>query len=160
MRTLRLPRLPLFAGLLALFASAAGGGAHQGGTRAGWQMPAEDWPAVATTSAAIATSPVSLTAADGTGLTLVSLRARATIGDPLAFTELALTFENPNDRVLEGTFRITLPERASVSRFAMKIGDEWQEGEVVELQAARRAYEDFLHRRQDQIGRASCRERV
>ncbi|MCA9714561.1 MAG: AgmX/PglI C-terminal domain-containing protein, partial [Myxococcales bacterium] len=32
---------------------------------------------------------------------------------------------------------------------AMRIGDRWQEGEVVERQAARRAYEDFLHRRQD-----------
>lgn len=31
----------------------------------------------------------------------------------------------------------------------MKIGESWQEGEVVELAAARRAYEDFLHRKQD-----------
>jgi len=31
----------------------------------------------------------------------------------------------------------------------MRIGSGWQEGEVVERQAARRAYEDFLHRRQD-----------
>ena len=31
----------------------------------------------------------------------------------------------------------------------MKLPTGWQEGEVVELQAARRAYEDFLHRRQD-----------
>ena len=38
---------------------------------------------------------------------------------------------------------------AAISRFAMKIGDRWQEGEVVERQAARVAYEDFLHRRQD-----------
>ena len=38
---------------------------------------------------------------------------------------------------------------AAISRFAMRQGDRWQEGEVVELQAAREAYEDFLHRRQD-----------
>jgi hypothetical protein len=31
----------------------------------------------------------------------------------------------------------------------MKIDERWQEGEVVEKQAARQAYEDFLHRRQD-----------
>jgi len=31
----------------------------------------------------------------------------------------------------------------------MRSGSSWQEGEVVERQAARRAYEDFLHRRQD-----------
>ncbi len=31
----------------------------------------------------------------------------------------------------------------------MKLGDVWQEGEVVEKKAARAAYEDFLHRKQD-----------
>jgi len=69
--------------------------------------------------------------------------------DPLAFTELTLTFQNPLDRVLEGQFKVTLPQGATVSRFAMKLDERWQEGEVVEKQAARRAYEDFLHRRQD-----------
>ncbi|MBX3218388.1 MAG: AgmX/PglI C-terminal domain-containing protein [Labilithrix sp.] len=93
--------------------------------------------------------PVRLTASDGTGLELVALRAEAAVEDPLALTQLHLTFENPEDRVLEGTFRITLPQGASLSRFAMKVGNAWQEGEVVEKQAARQAYEDFLHRKQD-----------
>jgi hypothetical protein len=93
--------------------------------------------------------PVGLTASDGTGLKLVKLDAQAVVDGPLAFTEMHLAFENPEDRVLEGTFRITLPHGASLGRFAMKINGEWQEGEVVELQAARRAYEDFLHRKQD-----------
>lgn len=90
-----------------------------------------------------------LTASDGTGLVLVSLTARVVVEDPLAFTELHLVFQNPEPRQLEGRFRIGLPSGASVSRFAMRIGTTWQEGEVVERQAARRAYEDFLHRRQD-----------
>ncbi|MBM4363890.1 MAG: hypothetical protein FJ104_14515, partial [Deltaproteobacteria bacterium] len=90
-----------------------------------------------------------LTASDGTGLELVSLSARVVVEDPLAFTELHLVFRNPEARQLEGRFRIGLPSGASVSRFAMRIGTHWQEGEVVERQAARRAYEDFLHRRQD-----------
>lgn len=93
--------------------------------------------------------PMSLTASDGTGLRLVSLTARAVVDAPLAYTELRLVFENPDDRVLEGTFRIALPERASISRFAMKIGALWQEGEVVTREHAREAYEDFLHRKQD-----------
>jgi tetratricopeptide (TPR) repeat protein len=93
--------------------------------------------------------PIRLTAADGTGLRLTAMHAAAAVEDPLALTELHLTFENPEDRQLEGTFRITLPQGASLSRFAMKIGNEWQEGEVVEKQRAREAYEDFLHRRQD-----------
>jgi tetratricopeptide (TPR) repeat protein len=103
----------------------------------------------ASNTVASAEVPVRLTASDGTGLRLVALRAEAAVEDPLALTELHLTFENPGDRVLEGTFRIALPQGASLSRFAMKVGSTWQEGEVVEKQAARRAYEDFLHRRQD-----------
>ncbi|HWB79056.1 MAG TPA: VIT domain-containing protein [Nannocystaceae bacterium] len=93
--------------------------------------------------------PLSLTASDGTGLRLVALKARARIEGPLAFTELELEFENPLPRRIEGRFEIELPSRAAISRFAMKLGKDWQEGEVVERQAARRAYEDFLHRRQD-----------
>ncbi|MGB1274284.1 MAG: TonB family protein, partial [Nannocystaceae bacterium] len=77
------------------------------------------------------------------------LKARAVVEEPLAFTELHLTFENPSDRVIEGRFQIEMPPGAAISRFAMKIGNRWQEGEVVERQAARRAYEDFLHRKQD-----------
>jgi tetratricopeptide (TPR) repeat protein len=96
-----------------------------------------------------APAPISLTASDGAGLELVSLAADAAIDDPLAFTELHLVFRNPENRVREGRFRITLPSGATVSRFAMRIGDRWQEGEVVEQQAARVAYEDFLHHRQD-----------
>lgn len=94
-------------------------------------------------------SPLSLTASDGTGLRLLKLRARGVVRGPLSFTELRLTFENPSDRTLEGRFRVVLPQGAAVSRFAMRQGERWQEAEVVELQKARAAYEDFLHRRQD-----------
>jgi tetratricopeptide (TPR) repeat protein len=94
-------------------------------------------------------APVELTAADGTGLKLELYQAKTVIQGPLAFTELRLTFHNPEDREREGRFRITLPDQAAISRFAMRIDDKWQEAEMVERQAARRAYEDFLHRRQD-----------
>ena len=93
--------------------------------------------------------PMSLTSSDGTGLILKSLTARSVIEDPLAFTELRLVFRNPEPRQIEGQFEITLPPGAAISRFAMRLGDRFQEGEVVELQAARQAYEDFLHRKQD-----------
>jgi len=94
-------------------------------------------------------APVSLTASDGTGLKLVSLTARGVVEEPLAFTELQLVFENPTDRQIEGRFEIEMPPGAAISRFAMMIGGRWQEGEVVERRAAQRAYEDFLHRKQD-----------
>jgi vault protein inter-alpha-trypsin-like protein len=94
-------------------------------------------------------APIRLTASDGTGLSLVALEANGVLEPPLAFTELHLTFENPRDQRIEGRFRIALPPGAALSRFAMKIGGAWQEGEVVERQRARVAYEDALHRRVD-----------
>jgi len=105
--------------------------------------------AALTPAAAQPVAPISLTASDGTGLRLVALDVRGVLEAPLAFTELRMSFENPEDRVIEGRFRITLPPAAAISRFAMKVGGHWQEGEVVERQRARQVYEDFLHRRQD-----------
>src|SRR5687768_3657768 len=66
------------------------------------------------------TAPVRLTASDGTGLHLVDYKADVVVQGPLAFTQLRLIFENPQDRVLEGRFEITLPEGAALSRLAMK----------------------------------------
>jgi hypothetical protein len=90
-----------------------------------------------------------LTSSDGAGLRFKRLEARAVVEAPLAFTELHLTFENPEPRTIEGRFQVTLPPGASIGRLAMRIGDRWQEGEVVEKQRARAVYEDFLHRKQD-----------
>jgi len=93
--------------------------------------------------------PWSLTANDGSGLMLTRVEAKAVFEGPLAYTELHLYFHNPEDRRREGTFQITLPPHAAVSRFAMENDGQWMEAEVVEKQLARRAYDDFLHRRQD-----------
>ncbi|HMI94412.1 MAG TPA: VIT domain-containing protein, partial [Polyangiales bacterium] len=94
-------------------------------------------------------APISLTASDGSGLELVALHARTVIEDPLAFTELHLIFNNPESRRREGRFEIALPPQAAISRFAMRVGDRFQEGEVVERRRAQQVYEDFLHRKQD-----------
>lgn len=93
--------------------------------------------------------PMSLTSPDGVGLVVSSLKVAAAVEDPLAFTELHFVFKNPEARTLEGRFEIVLPPGATISRFAMKNADGWKEGEVVEQQAARLAYEDFLHRKAD-----------
>ncbi|MEO7734388.1 MAG: VIT domain-containing protein, partial [Kofleriaceae bacterium] len=93
--------------------------------------------------------PWSLTASDGSGLLLTRVDAKAVVEGPLAFTELHLYFHNPEARIREGTFSITLPTGAAVSRFAMESNGQYLEAEVVEKQLARRAYEDFLHRKQD-----------
>jgi len=94
-------------------------------------------------------APWSLTATDGSGLVMTRVEARAVYQGPLAFTELHVYFHNPENRIREGTFAITLPPNAAVSRFAMEHEQQWMEAEVVEKQLARRAYEDFLHRKQD-----------
>jgi len=96
-----------------------------------------------------AAPPWTLTASDGSGLQLTRVDAKAVVQGPLAFTELHLYFHNPEARQREGTFAITLPSGAAVSRFAMENAGQWQEAEVVEKAVARRAYDDFLHRRQD-----------
>lgn len=93
--------------------------------------------------------PWSLTASDGSGLALARVEAKAVFEGPLAYTELHLWFHNPENRRREGTFQITLPAHAAVSRFAMENDGQWMEAEVVEKQLARRAYDDFLHKRQD-----------
>ncbi len=96
-----------------------------------------------------AVAPWTLTASDGSGLQLTRVDAKAVVQGPLAFTELHLYFHNAEDRTREGTFAITLPSGAAVSRFAMETDGKWQEAEVVDKATARRAYDDFLHRRQD-----------
>src|SRR6185437_10077830 len=93
--------------------------------------------------------PWSLTASDGSGLVLTRVQAKSVLQGPLAYTELHLWFHNPEARRREGTFQIHLPEHAAVSRFAMESDGQWLEAEVVEKQLARRAYDDFLHKRQD-----------
>jgi hypothetical protein len=100
-------------------------------------------------AALVPRAPVTLTSSDGKRLSMTSLSARTVLIGPLAFTEMRLVFANPEPRTLEGTFAITLPRRASISRFAMRTGGAWQEGEVVEKQRAREAFEDFLHRKRD-----------
>ena len=99
--------------------------------------------------AEIPDSPLSLTAGDGAGLVLKGYESNTVLDGFIAFTEIKLKFYNPENRQREGRFRITLPDNAHLARFAMQIDGRWQEGEVVEKEKAVRAYEDFLHRKQD-----------
>jgi len=94
-------------------------------------------------------APLSLTSSDGTALALRTIQARAVVEAPLSWTELTVTFDNPEARTLEGRFQVELPPGADIARFAMKVGGQWQEGEVVERLRAQQIYEDYLHRRVD-----------
>ncbi|MEM6992156.1 MAG: AgmX/PglI C-terminal domain-containing protein, partial [Myxococcota bacterium] len=108
---------------------------------------AEIAPRVQWRSSAIERAPMSLTAGDGSGLRLRSITGTVVIEDPLAFTELRLSFENPEARRREGRFEFDLPHSGALSRLAMKIGARWMEGEVVERGKGRRTFETFVHRR-------------
>lgn len=55
------------------------------------------------------------------------------------------------DRVLEGRFEVALPEKAALSRLALRESGAWQKAEVVELARARNVFEDVLHRGRDPI---------
>ncbi|MCB9716722.1 MAG: carboxypeptidase regulatory-like domain-containing protein [Myxococcales bacterium] len=97
----------------------------------------------------VAPPPISLTASDGSGLALASFRARAVVEDPLALTELELSFDNPQGIPVEGQFEILIPPGARVTRFAMWQDGTWREAEVVERQHARQTYEAFVHEGRD-----------
>ena len=87
------------------------------------------------------------------------------IRDQVAKTSIDEVFVNTYDRDIEGTFIFPLPEGAAISKFAMFIGDQKVEGEVVDSREARRIYEDIVRRLRDPalleyIGRNTFRARV
>src|ERR1700744_3654626 len=96
-------------------------------------------------------APIALEGTDGTELDLQALSYTTNVYGPLAMTEVRARFYNPNERSIEGRFRLALPPRSSIARLAMKIGDNWREAEVAERSAARATYEMIMHRRQDPL---------
>lgn len=104
-------------------------------------------PVVQWRSGTVERAAMSLTAGDGSGLALRSITGTVVIEDPLAFTELRLVFENPEPRRREGRFEFGLPTGAALSRLAMRIGNRWMEGEVVERSKGQQTFERFVHER-------------
>lgn len=98
-----------------------------------------------------ARAPITLTTSDGSGLAITSLEARARVVGPVVETELRMRFLNPEPRQREGRFKIALPQRAFVSRLAMKIEGKLVEADVAETARARAVYEEILHRRRDPL---------
>ena len=71
------------------------------------------------------------------------------IRDQIARTTVEESFVNATKNTLEGVFYFPLPAGASISSFAMWIGDEMVEADIVEKQRARAIYEDILRKRKD-----------
>lgn len=82
-------------------------------------------------------------------LTIGYHKVTVDIRDQIARTEVEESFINTTDHVLEGVFYFPLPADASISGFAMWIGDEMVQAEIVEKQRAREIYETILRERRD-----------
>jgi Ca-activated chloride channel family protein len=87
------------------------------------------------------------------------------IVDQVAKTSVDQVFINHFGRDIEGTYIFPVPEGASVSDFAMFIGNERVQGEILDSREARRIYEDIVRRMRDPglleyMGRNLFRARV
>ncbi|MGZ5424429.1 MAG: VIT and vWA domain-containing protein [Candidatus Aminicenantales bacterium] len=87
------------------------------------------------------------------------------IVDQVAKTSVDQVFINHFGRDIEGTYIFPVPAGASVSDFAMFIGNERVQGEILDSREARRMYEDIVRRMRDPglleyMGRNLFRARV
>jgi Ca-activated chloride channel family protein len=83
----------------------------------------------------------------------------------VAKTSVDQVFINHSGRDIEGTYIFPVPEGATVSDFAMFIGNERVKGEILDSREARRIYEDIVRRMRDPglleyMGRNLFRARV
>jgi len=63
------------------------------------------------------------------------------VNNGFARTEVAQTFHNPNQAPLEGVYVCPVPKNASLSELTIVNGERVIEGEVLEIERARQAYE-------------------
>lgn len=95
------------------------------------------------------TAPIALSDADGQELVIDELNVRTAVEGVFSLTEMEIVFRNPHARRMEGRFTATLPEGATVSRFAKEVEGRLMEGEVVERVRANRVYAEILHQMRD-----------
>ncbi|MDH4198216.1 MAG: VIT domain-containing protein, partial [Candidatus Aminicenantes bacterium] len=67
----------------------------------------------------------------------------------VAKTSIDQVFINNHDRAIEGRYIFPVPEGAAISEFAMWIGDQKVEGEILDSIKARGIYEDIVRRLRD-----------
>jgi len=87
------------------------------------------------------------------------------IANQVAKTSIDQVFLNHFERDIEGTYIFPLPEGAAISEFAMWIGEEKVQGEILDARKARSIYEDIVRRLKDPaileyMGRNLFRARV
>lgn len=112
-----------------------------------------DWTASTGRKAAPAAGIGSLEAApteDRTvALALTRVRVSAELAGDLAETRVEHVFHNDGGERLEGTFRFPLPEEASLVGLSMEIDGKMMDGELVEIDKARKTYETIVDEMRD-----------
>ncbi len=98
-------------------------------------------------------------------LSVRSHRVKVDIVDQVARTSVDQVFVNHFGRDIEGTYLFPVPEGASVSDFALFVGEKRVEGEILDSREARRVYEGIVRRLRDPglleyVGRNLFRARV
>lgn len=117
--------------------------------------PAQAAPAVQTQAATIAAPPRPAFIGEGsleahgektakTKLALESLGITAITTGDVAEMTIEHEFRNDADEQLEGTFRFPLPDGAMLTGLSMEIDGKLMDGELVEREKARKAYEQIV----------------
>ncbi|HTQ03263.1 MAG TPA: VIT and VWA domain-containing protein [Polyangiaceae bacterium] len=101
-------------------------------------------PAVANDPGGIGTLSARTDSGETLKLRLQSVHVRAEQRGDMAEIEVTHRFENDADRVLEGTFRFPMPDGALLTGLAMEIDGKLVDGELVEREKARKAYESVV----------------
>ncbi len=79
-------------------------------------------------------------------LQITSQNVRIVIRDGIAHTVVDQRFFNPSSTPLEGWYWFTVPEGASVERFALEVHGSLVDGEMVERKQAAAAYEEAVQK--------------
>jgi len=79
-------------------------------------------------------------------LQILAQEVKITVRDGIAHTLVDQRFFNPSSTPLEGWYWFTVPEGASVSRFALDVNGTLVEGEMVERKQAAAAYEEAVQK--------------
>ncbi|MCK9460933.1 MAG: hypothetical protein M0R80_14945 [Proteobacteria bacterium] len=82
-------------------------------------------------------------------LQILSQEVRAVVLDGIAHTTVDQRFFNPAGADLEGWYWFTIPEGASVERFALEVNGVLVDGEMVERKQAAAAYENAIQQAYD-----------
>ena len=80
---------------------------------------------------------------------LQSVRIRGEVSGRLAFTELEMTFFNPNARILEGELQFPLLDGQSVASFAMDVNGAMREAVPVDKARGQAVFEEVIRGRID-----------